>query len=206
MAAQKDLGIPHEKLNVNGGACALGHPIGATGARLIVTLLHALEAQKPQTRRGCPLHRRRRSHRGRDRACRPRIARPIRQERARRAARTASLAASVADLTKERKMKFYLCKYIPPRTDFLATTTAEESNWMKQHGDFLNNLLDKGLIVAHGPVMDPSGGYGVSLYQIADDQDIAAITSEDPIVKNGAGHYEHHPMLHLKSRVTAPPT
>ncbi len=45
MAAQKDLGIPREKLNVHGGACALGHPIGATGARLIVTLLHALEAQ-----------------------------------------------------------------------------------------------------------------------------------------------------------------
>src|SRR5215218_1226670 len=45
MAAQKDLGIAREKLNVNGGACALGHPIGATGARLIVTLLHALEAQ-----------------------------------------------------------------------------------------------------------------------------------------------------------------
>jgi acetyl-CoA C-acetyltransferase len=45
MAAQRDLGIPREKLNVNGGACALGHPIGATGARLIVTLLHAMEAQ-----------------------------------------------------------------------------------------------------------------------------------------------------------------
>ena len=44
MAAQRDLGIPREKLNINGGACALGHPIGATGARLIVTLLHALEA------------------------------------------------------------------------------------------------------------------------------------------------------------------
>src|SRR2546430_822316 len=44
MAAQRDLGIPGEKLNINGGACALGHPIGATGARLIVTLLHALEA------------------------------------------------------------------------------------------------------------------------------------------------------------------
>ena len=100
-------------------------------------------------------------------------------------------------------MKFYLCKYIPPRADFLATMTAEESKWMKQHGDFLNNLLDEGLIVAHGPVMDPSGGYGVSLYQIADDQDIATITSEDPIVKNGAGHYEHHPMVHLKSRVQA---
>jgi acetyl-CoA C-acetyltransferase len=45
MAAAKDLGIPREKLNINGGACALGHPIGATGARIIVTLLHALEAK-----------------------------------------------------------------------------------------------------------------------------------------------------------------
>ncbi|RJF77359.1 acetyl-CoA C-acyltransferase [Azospirillum cavernae] len=45
MAAQRDLGIPASALNVNGGACALGHPIGATGARLIVTLLHALAAR-----------------------------------------------------------------------------------------------------------------------------------------------------------------
>lgn len=42
MAPIKDLGIPHEKLNVHGGACALGHPIGATGTRIVVTLLHAL--------------------------------------------------------------------------------------------------------------------------------------------------------------------
>ena len=45
MAAAEDLGIPRDRLNVNGGACALGHPIGATGARIIVTLLHALEAR-----------------------------------------------------------------------------------------------------------------------------------------------------------------
>lgn len=45
MAAQRELGIPRDALNVNGGACALGHPIGATGARLIVTLLHALAAR-----------------------------------------------------------------------------------------------------------------------------------------------------------------
>jgi acetyl-CoA C-acetyltransferase len=42
MAAMKDLGIPHEKVNVHGGACALGHPIGATGARILATLIHAL--------------------------------------------------------------------------------------------------------------------------------------------------------------------
>jgi acetyl-CoA C-acetyltransferase len=43
MAPMKELGIPHEKLNVFGGACALGHPIGASGARLVVTLLNALK-------------------------------------------------------------------------------------------------------------------------------------------------------------------
>lgn len=43
MAAMKELQLDHAKVNVNGGACALGHPIGASGARIIVTLLHALE-------------------------------------------------------------------------------------------------------------------------------------------------------------------
>ena len=46
MAAMKEHNLPHEKVNVNGGACALGHPIGATGARLIVTLIHALKARQ----------------------------------------------------------------------------------------------------------------------------------------------------------------
>ncbi|MFC3715853.1 thiolase family protein [Luteimonas soli] len=45
MAPMKDLGIPHDRLNVHGGACALGHPIGASGARLVVTLLNALKAR-----------------------------------------------------------------------------------------------------------------------------------------------------------------
>ena len=44
MALMKELGIAHDKVNVNGGACALGHPIGASGARIMVTLLHALKA------------------------------------------------------------------------------------------------------------------------------------------------------------------
>ncbi len=45
MALMHDLKVPHEKVNVNGGACALGHPIGASGARILVTLLYALQAQ-----------------------------------------------------------------------------------------------------------------------------------------------------------------
>ena len=42
MAAMRELGISHEKLNVHGGACALGHPIGASGARIVVSLIHAM--------------------------------------------------------------------------------------------------------------------------------------------------------------------
>ncbi|MBI2398263.1 MAG: acetyl-CoA C-acyltransferase [Xanthomonadales bacterium] len=45
MAAMHELGIAHERINVNGGACALGHPIGASGARIVVTLIHALAAR-----------------------------------------------------------------------------------------------------------------------------------------------------------------
>ncbi|GLQ94499.1 thiolase family protein [Dyella acidisoli] len=45
MAPMRELGVPHDKLNVNGGACALGHPIGASGARIVVTLLNALKTR-----------------------------------------------------------------------------------------------------------------------------------------------------------------
>jgi acetyl-CoA C-acetyltransferase len=44
MAAMAELGIPRDKLNIRGGACALGHPIGTSGTRIIVTLLHAMES------------------------------------------------------------------------------------------------------------------------------------------------------------------
>jgi acetyl-CoA C-acetyltransferase len=44
MIAMRELGLPHEKVNVHGGACALGHPIGASGARILVTLIGALKA------------------------------------------------------------------------------------------------------------------------------------------------------------------
>ena len=50
MAFMREIGVPHERMNVHGGACALGHPIGASGARILVTLLAAMEAR--DVRRG----------------------------------------------------------------------------------------------------------------------------------------------------------
>ena len=49
MAAMQELGLPLEKVNVHGGACALGHPIGASGARIVVTLMHAMETHNLST-------------------------------------------------------------------------------------------------------------------------------------------------------------
>ncbi|WP_454688393.1 acetyl-CoA C-acyltransferase [Achromobacter aloeverae] len=49
MIAMRDLGLPQDRVNVNGGACALGHPVGATGARILVSLIHALR-QRGQRR------------------------------------------------------------------------------------------------------------------------------------------------------------
>jgi acetyl-CoA C-acetyltransferase len=51
IACQRELRIPEEKLNAWGGAIAIGHPIGASGARILTTLLHALE--RHQLKRGC---------------------------------------------------------------------------------------------------------------------------------------------------------
>jgi len=96
-------------------------------------------------------------------------------------------------------MKYYLCKFIPPRANFLATMTPDERELMEEHGKFLDSLLVKGLIVAHGPVIDESGGYGVSLYQVADDQDVQALTSQDPMVSGGLGRYQHYTMPSLRS-------
>ena len=62
MAAMAEFKLPHDIVNVHGGACALGHPIGASGARIVVTLLGALQQARPEARRGGAVHRRRRGH------------------------------------------------------------------------------------------------------------------------------------------------
>ena len=63
MRFMKEIGVPHEKVNVNGGAIAMGHPLGATGAMLVGTLLDELERRKLQARPGHAVRRRRHGHR-----------------------------------------------------------------------------------------------------------------------------------------------
>jgi len=97
-------------------------------------------------------------------------------------------------------MKNFLCKFIPPRHDFMQTLSPDETSLMNQHVKFMDDLLVERIIVAHGPVDDPAGGWGLSLYEVEDDQDIVAMTSEDPMVKHGGARYEIYPMRRLRAR------
>ena len=69
MAAMQEHELPHDKVNVHGGACALGHPIGASGARILVTLIGALRKHGGKRGVASLVHRRRRGHRHGDRTC-----------------------------------------------------------------------------------------------------------------------------------------
>jgi uncharacterized protein YciI len=101
-------------------------------------------------------------------------------------------------------MKYFLCRFVPPGPDFIRTMTADQRSLMKEHGDFLQGLLEKGNLVAHGPVADPAGGWGMSLYVANDDQDaedVQAAVSDDPMIKAGIGaRYDVLPMLQLRMR------
>lgn len=71
---------------------------------------------------------------------------------------------------------------------------------MKQHGAFLNDLMAQGTVIAHGPVDDPDGGWGLSLYQVEDGVDVAALASQDPMVQHGGARIVVCPMRQLRTR------
>jgi acetyl-CoA acetyltransferase len=68
MKFMKEMGVPHEKVNVNGGAIAMGHPLGATGAMILGTVIDELRAAQQALRPGHAVRRRRHGHRHHHRA------------------------------------------------------------------------------------------------------------------------------------------
>ena len=98
-------------------------------------------------------------------------------------------------------MKAFYCKLHAPRPDFAQTMTPAEMKLMQEHGAYLRGFAAKRFAVAFGPVADPKGAFGVGLWEVPDDVDVAAICAEDPVVKSGVGfRYEIHPMPALVTR------
>src|SRR5258707_2773565 len=76
-----------------------------------------------------------------------------------------------------------------------------ERNIMKAHGDYLQSLAEVGSIVCHGPVDDPKGGWGLSIFSAKDQTEVERLTAADPIILDDVGaRYEILPMKQLRMR------
>ena len=71
---------------------------------------------------------------------------------------------------------------ILPRSDFVQTLTDSEKKIMKAHGDYLQSLAEVGSIVCHGPVDDPKGGWGLSIFSAKDQTEVERLMDTDPII------------------------
>lgn len=102
-------------------------------------------------------------------------------------------------------MNYYCTKLLAPRATFPADMTPAEAQLMQAHAAYWRTLMDRGLAVAYGPVMDPRGTHGLGILELPDDADPCALLAEDPIIKAGLGFTaEAHPMPRAVVR-PAPP-
>src|SRR5262249_45629775 len=92
--------------------------------------------------------------------------------------------------------RYFFSKLNPPRPSFMQDMTPEERRLMGEHAMYWRNLAEKGVALLFGPVADPKGGYGVCVTQVENEEEIAAITANDPVSKSGFPFtFETHPML-----------
>ncbi|HVU17347.1 MAG TPA: YciI family protein [Candidatus Didemnitutus sp.] len=98
-------------------------------------------------------------------------------------------------------MKYFYAKLHAPRPDFARTLTPAEMGLMREHALYLREFATKRWAVAFGPVADPQGAFGVGIWEVPDDVDVAALCASDPTIKSGLGfRYEIHPMPNLVTR------
>jgi uncharacterized protein YciI len=93
-------------------------------------------------------------------------------------------------------MKPFLLKLFAPRPTFHLDITEEEMAVMRVHAQYWRNLLDKGVAIAFGPVLDPKESWGVALFYAEDQAAAEEIAAEDPASKAGM-RLEVYPMANL---------
>ncbi|RAW02970.1 YciI family protein [Pseudochryseolinea flava] len=91
--------------------------------------------------------------------------------------------------------KTFFMKLIPPRSTFAHDMTDAEKAIMQEHIFYWKVLIQKGICITFGPVLDPAGVYGVAIVRIDDESQLAAIEANDPSVKHGVNKFESFPMI-----------
>lgn len=95
-------------------------------------------------------------------------------------------------------MPYFMMKLVPPRPSFLKDATAAEMEAMGRHAAYVRTLIERGKILAAGPVDDPSGAWGFGLARAADAAEAAGLGEEDPVVRAGLGfRWEVYPIVSL---------
>jgi uncharacterized protein YciI len=88
--------------------------------------------------------------------------------------------------------KNFFVTLTPPRVTFVTDMTNEERNIMNQHVVYWRNLLDEGIAIAFGPVMDPKGPFGMAVVEVDDAEQLKKIVAADPA--NGLQKFATFPM------------
>ena len=92
-------------------------------------------------------------------------------------------------------MKTYFCKLQGPRPTFPADMTPEEAEAMQRHAAYWRACMEKGAVVAFGPVADPAGTYGMLILEVEDAAAAQALVQADPVIEASIGfRFEMHPM------------
>ena len=87
---------------------------------------------------------------------------------------------------------YFVLKLIPPRPTFQKDMTHEERAIMIQHVAYWDVLMEKGFVIAFGPVIDPSGTYGLGIVEVDNEEQVKEFIIHDPATQ--IGHYEIYPM------------
>lgn len=89
-------------------------------------------------------------------------------------------------------MPHYFLKLIPCRPTFAQDMTDQEKAIMQQHVIYWGGLMDKGIVVVFGPVMDPKGAYGMGVVEVEAEEQLLELTKNDPA--SSINQYEYYPM------------
>ncbi|PWT98790.1 MAG: hypothetical protein C5B52_11660 [Bacteroidetes bacterium] len=89
--------------------------------------------------------------------------------------------------------KYFALKLLPCRPDFAFTLSDEERAIMLQHAAYWREKMSKGMVLVFGPVMDPSGPYGLGVVAVDDEEEVKDFIEHDPAAK--LNKYEYFPMM-----------
>ncbi len=94
----------------------------------------------------------------------------------------------------------FVFKLTPPRPTFAFDQTPHEAQVMAAHIDYWRGLLDRGVAVVFGPVLDPTGGWGLAVAEVENAEQAAQIRADDPVTRAGIATLDVHPMLNAVAR------